>query len=129
MLCARLLHHGRQDEMLGFTGVLAKQYVKLLDKYSVSLYWILEHQPLTLVVAFCSLLLATVLFLVIPKGFFPNQDTGVIQAISEMPQSISFAAMSKHQQALVDVVLQDSAVENVSSFVGIDGVNTTLNSG
>jgi len=87
------------------------------------------HQPATLVVAAVTLVLTVVLYVVVPKGFFPLQDTGVIQGISEAPQSISFAAMAERQQALARVILHDPAVASLSSFIGVDGTNVTLNSG
>ena len=82
-----------------------------------------------MLVALATLALTIFLYIVIPKGFFPEQDTGVIQGISQAPQSISFAAMSEKQQALAKLILQDPAVESLSSFIGADGTNTTLNSG
>ena len=88
-----------------------------------------EHQTATLLVAVGTLVLTVLLYVVVPKGFFPVQDTGVIQGISEAPQSISFAAMAERQQALAAVILKDPAVASLSSFIGVDGTNTTLNSG
>ncbi len=129
MLCARLLHQTEPNKSTRFERVSESLFNKLLDQYKRSLLWILEHQPLTLVIAVCSLLLALILFYFIPKGFFPVQDTGVIQGISQTAQSISFDAMAERQQALAKVVLEDPAVENISSFIGIDGTNVTLNSG
>jgi multidrug efflux pump len=90
---------------------------------------VLKHQPLTLLVAVATLALTVLLYMVVPKGFFPVQDTGVIQGISEAPQSISFAAMSERQQALAEVILKDPAVQSLSSYIGVDGDNATLNSG
>ncbi len=89
----------------------------------------LRFQTITLLVALGTLVLTIVLYIVIPKGFFPVQDTGVIQGISQASQSISYAAMAAHQQALARVILNDPAVESLSSFIGADGTNTTLNSG
>ena len=89
----------------------------------------LRNQPLTLLVAVATLALTFILFIKIPKGFFPVQDTGVIQGVSEAEQTISFKAMSERQQALAKVILQDPAVDSLSSFIGIDGTNTTLNTG
>src|SRR5204863_4440308 len=97
--------------------------------YARTLAWVLEHQPATLVIAAATLVATVLLYVVIPKGFFPVQDTGVVLGISEATQSISFPAMSDRQQALVRVILKDPAVESVSSFIGIDGTNTTMNSG
>ena len=98
-------------------------------RYSVGLRWVLRHQPLTLLVAIGTMALTVVLYLAVPKGFFPVQDTGVIQGISEAPQSISFSAMSERQQRLADVILKDPAVASLSSYIGVDGDNPTLNSG
>ncbi len=90
---------------------------------------ILRHRFATLIVTISTFVATVLLFIVIPKGFFPVQDTGVILGISEAPQTVSFTSMAQRQQKLVDVVLQDPAVDNVSSFIGVDGTNTTLNSG
>ncbi len=89
----------------------------------------LGHQTLTLWVAAATLVATLLLYVVVPKGFFPVQDTGVILGVSEAPQTISFAAMAERQQQLAEVVLRDPAVESLSSFIGVDGTNTTLNSG
>jgi len=129
MLCARLLRGRKESDANRFERVSANALNKLIEYYSNSLRWVLQHQPLTLVVAILTLLLTLFLYYFIPKGFFPIQDTGVIQGISQMSQSISFDTMAKQQQALGRVVLSDPAVENISSFIGIDGTNNTLNSG
>jgi multidrug efflux pump len=102
---------------------------RLTDYYASTLRWVLRHQILTLYVALSTLILTIFLYIIVPKGFFPTQDTGLIQGISQATQSISFPAMAEKQQALADVILQDPAVESLSSFIGIDGTNTTLNSG
>ncbi len=102
---------------------------QLIGGYSRWLTWVLRHQTLTLLVAVATLGLTVVLYLAVPKGFFPVQDTGVIQGISEAPQSISFRAMSERQQALARVILADPAVDSLSSYIGVDGDNVTLNSG
>src|SRR5207244_6380896 len=91
--------------------------------------WVLDRQVATLLVAAAALGLTVVLYLVVPKGFFPVQDTGVIQGISEAQQSVSFAAMAERQEALAKVILRDPAVESLSSFIGVDEMNTTPNSG
>src|SRR6202008_2521275 len=91
--------------------------------------WVLSHKGLTLLVAIGTLGLTLLLYTVVPKGLFPVQDTGVILGISEAPQSVSFPAMAQRQQALPRASLADPAVENISSFIGIDGTNVTLNSG
>jgi multidrug efflux pump len=129
MMCARLLRHTPEAQR----GLFYRLSEWLLDRtiagYGTSLRWVLGHQPATLVVAVGTLILTVLLYGVIPKGFFPVQDTGVIQGISEAPQSISFAAMAARQQALAGVILKDPAVESLSSFIGVDGTNVTLNSG
>src|SRR5262245_31706873 len=101
----------------------------LIEAYSRTLRWLLDHQTLTLLVAGATLAATVLLFMIIPKGFFPVQDTGVILGVSEAEQAISFPAMARLQQALATVILQDPAVESLSSFIGVDGTNTTLNSG
>jgi len=101
----------------------------LIAQYSRTLQWILCHEISTLLVAAATLLLAIYLYVVIPKGFFPTQDVGIIQGISQAPESISFHAMSLKQQELAKVILQDPAVASLSSFIGVDGTNATLNSG
>ena len=101
----------------------------VISFYDKTLQWVLRHQTLTLIVAAATLALTGVLFYWIPKGFFPIQDTGVIQGVSEAAQTVSFQEMSQRQQALAKVILKDPAVESLSSFIGIDGTNTTLNSG
>uniref|UniRef100_UPI00197E5B94 efflux RND transporter permease subunit n=1 Tax=Pseudomonas viridiflava TaxID=33069 RepID=UPI00197E5B94 len=96
--------------------------------YGGGLRWVLKHQPLTLLVAIGTPGLAVLLYIIVPKGFFPVQDTGVIQGISEAPQSVSFKAMSERQQALADIILKDPSVVSLSSYIGVDGDNATLNS-
>src|SRR5262249_55949988 len=100
-----------------------------IDLYGKTLRWVLNHQDATLLVAIGTLVLTTWLYIVIPKGFFPVQDTGVILGISEAEQSISFTAMAERQQSLARVILRDPAVESLSSFIGVDGTNTTINTG
>ncbi len=122
MMCARLLRGGekeQQDDWLSRT----------IDHYANGLRWVLQHQVLTLWFAVGTFVLTALLWMWVPKGFFPEQDTGVIQGISEAPQSISFAAMSERQQRLSAVLLQDEAVQSVSSQIGVDGDNPTLNTG
>ena len=104
-------------------------YERIINSYSNGLKWVLNHQPLTLLVAFLTLLLTVFLYIIAPKGFIPIQDTGVIQGISQARQNISFPAMAEKQQELADIILQDPAVQSLSSFIGADGINTTLNSG
>jgi multidrug efflux pump len=128
-MCARLLKHRPEAEQTWFYRVTGRAIDRLIEGYGRTLRWVLERQQATLVVAVGTLAITVLLYIYIPKGFFPVQDTGVILGISEAPQSISFAAMAERQQALAKVVLQDPAVESLSSFIGIDGTNATLNSG
>src|SRR5262249_48965883 len=97
--------------------------------YGRTLSFVLEHQFATLMVALGTLVLTGYLYYTIPKGFFPVQDTGVILGISEAPQSVSFSSMAERQQELGKIILKDPAVDSLSSFIGIDGTNTTVNSG
>jgi multidrug efflux pump len=129
MLCAKLLRHKPDSEQTWFYKAAGEFIDALTRFYGRMLTRVLDHQWLTLLVAFATLLLTVALYVMIPKGFFPIQDTGVIQGITEAPQTISFSAMAERQQALVDEILKDPAVESLSSFIGVDGSNTTLNSG
>jgi len=124
MMCVRLLKTGRQhadaeDDWLS----------RLIAGYARGLQWVLGHQRLTLATALATLGLTVLLYLALPKGFFPVQDTGLLQGISEAPQSISFQAMSERQQRLSEVILADPAVASLSAYIGVDGDNSTLNSG
>lgn len=130
MMCARLLKREPKEEEQGRFYRASGAWIDwMIAHYGRGLQWVLRHQPLTLLVAVATLGLTVVLYLAVPKGFFPVQDTGVIQGISEAPQSISFAAMSQRQQELSGVILQDPAVQSLSSYIGVDGDNATLNSG
>lgn len=129
MMCARLLKAEKPEEEGRFYRAAGAVIDGMIARYGVWLSWVLKHQPLTLLVAIGTMALTVVLYLVVPKGFFPVQDTGVIQGISEAPQSISFRAMSERQQRLAEVILQDPAVASLSSYIGVDGDNPTLNSG
>ncbi|WP_025855272.1 MdtB/MuxB family multidrug efflux RND transporter permease subunit [Pseudomonas sp. CHM02] len=130
MMCARLLKREPKEEEQGRFYKASGAWIDwLIARYGSMLQWVLRHQPLTLLVAIATLGLTVFLYLVVPKGFFPVQDTGVIQGISEAPQSISFAAMSQRQQDLAKIILADPAVESLSSYIGVDGDNATLNSG
>src|SRR5262249_6082395 len=102
---------------------------RIIAAYGRALEWVLERQGATLIVAVGMLVLTVLLYIVVPKGFFPVQDTGVIQGISEASQNVSFAAMAERQQALGQVILKDPAVESLSSFIGVDGQNVTPNQG
>ena len=129
MMSARLLKHTPPERQGRFYRASENAFNRVIEFYGRTLRWVLDRQTLTLLVAVATLGVTIVLFILIPKGFFPIQDTGVIQAISAADQTISFQAMSERQQALAAVVLKDPAVESLSSFIGIDGTNTTLNSG
>jgi multidrug efflux pump len=129
MMCARLLKHEPQAQQGRFYRASGAIIDAMIARYGSWLQWVLKRQPLTLLVAIATLALTVILYLAVPKGFFPVQDTGVIQGISEAPQSISFGSMSERQQRLAEVILQDPAVLSLSSYIGVDGDNPTLNSG
>ena len=129
MMCAKLLKPSTEEKRGRFYRASQEYFDRVIGFYGKTLTWVLERQRATLWVALGTLALTLVLFYFVPKGFFPVQDTGVIQGISEAPQSISFTAMAGRQQALARVILKDPAVESLSSFIGIDGTNVTLNSG
>jgi multidrug efflux pump len=129
MMCAKILRHHHASEM-SLVGRKSQQWFEaLIAQYGRLLSWVLDHQPLTLLVAVGTLGFTVFLYIVIPKGFFPVQDTGLIQGISEAEPSVSFEAMSQRQQALAAAVLRDRDVVSLSSFIGVDGANTTLNTG
>ena len=129
MMCARLLHHTPPEKQGRFFRASGAFFDRVIARYGVWLNWVLDRQTATLLVAMGTLALTVLLYVLVPKGFFPVQDTGVIQAITEAPQSISFVAMAERQQAVADTVLADPAVASLSSFIGVDGANVTLNSG
>ena len=129
MMCARLLRHRPESEQGRFYRAAGRFIDAMIVRYGAMLNWVLDRQTATLWVFVGTLALSVILYVVVPKGFFPLQDTGVIQGISEAPQSVSFAAMAERQRALAQAILQDPAVESVSSFIGVDGINTTLNNG
>ncbi|BBH53039.1 hypothetical protein JCM31447_14820 [Fluviispira sanaruensis] len=129
MLCKQLLRHVPSTEKNKFEIYIQDFLDKIIMHYSISLKWVLNHQRLTLIIALFTILITALLLNFIPKGFFPIQDTGVIQGVTEASQSISFEEMSRKQQEVATIILDDPAVENISSFIGVDGVNTTLNSG
>ncbi|ADJ63036.1 MdtB/MuxB family multidrug efflux RND transporter permease subunit [Herbaspirillum seropedicae] len=129
MMCARLLRHQPEEQQGWFYHKSQQFFDRIIARYGVMLQWVLARQKLTLLVAAATLGLTVLLYVFVPKGFFPLQDTGVIQGISEATQSISFSAMGEKQQQLAKVVLQDPAVESLTSFIGVDGTNATLNSG
>ncbi|MGF6229603.1 multidrug efflux pump [Inquilinus ginsengisoli] len=129
MLCARLLRHRPAAERSRFDRGAERTFDWIVGRYGRALGWVLDHQALTLLVASATLGLTVALYVVIPKGFFPEQDTGMIQGISEAAQTISYAEMAKHQSALAEAILKDPDVAGLNSFIGVDGTNTTLNSG
>jgi multidrug efflux pump len=123
MMCAKLLREEHSDHKR------EDWFDKLIAAYGRSLEWVILRQGLTMLVFFATVALTVALYIVIPKGFFPIQDTGIIQGISEAPQDVSFSAMAEYQQKLGKFILEDPAVDNLSSFIGVDGINTTPNSG
>ncbi len=129
MMCARLLRHVPEREQGRLYRKTGEWFDRVIARYARMLTWVLERQGATLIVALVTLALTIALYIVIPKGFFPVQDTGAIQGISEASPTISFAAMAERQQALAKVILRDPAVESLSSFIGVDGNNPTLNGG
>jgi multidrug efflux pump len=129
MMSARLLRYQPPEEQGRFYAASERIFRRTIERYGTSLQWVLRHQPATLAVAIATLVLTILLYIFAPKGFFPVQDTGVIQAIAEAPPTVSFPAMVRLQQSAARVILQDPAVESLSSFVGIDGTNISLNSG
>ena len=130
MMCAKLLKSDERTVTHGaFMRWVGDGFDRLLGRYEMALNWVLDRQKLTLQVAVGTLILTVLLYLVIPKGFFPIEDTGVIQGVTEADQMVSFEAMSQRQQAVAEALLQDPAVHSLSSFIGIDGANPTLNMG
>jgi multidrug efflux pump len=128
MMCAKLLKHvpggkvSHHEDNTSWFG-------KLIESYGRRLTWVLDHQRLTLIVAVATLVITGLLYWLIPKGFFPDQDTGLIQGVSEAAQAVSYEAMAERQQQLAAKILTDPDVESLSSFIGVDGNNVTLNSG
>jgi multidrug efflux pump len=129
MLCAKLLRHKKNAEEGRFYRASEKVFENTIAFYGRTLKWVLARRNLTLLVAAATLVVTVFLYIVIPKGFFPVQDTGEIQGVSEADQGVSFAQMSRLQQRIAAVILKDPAVESLSSFIGVDGTNTTLNAG
>jgi len=129
MMCAKLLRHQRPEDQGWFYKRSEKVFEDVIGFYGRTLTWVLKFRGLTLLVAVATLVLTILLYIFVPKGLFPVQDTGIIQGVTEAGQTISFQDMSDRQQALSQVILQDPAVDNLSSFIGVDGINTTLNSG
>jgi multidrug efflux pump len=129
MMCSRILRHDPKQKQSRLYQWSENFFNRLIAFYGRTLRVVLRYQTITLLVALATLVLTVVLYIFIPKGFFPVQDTGVIQGISQASQSISFEAMSEKQREIAQIILQDPAVESLSSFIGADGINTTLNSG
>ena len=129
MMAARLLRHKPASKQGRFYVASDRAFDSIIRFYGRTLRWVLQHQSGTLLMAVGTLVLTVLLYVVIPKGFFPIQDTGVIAGISEAEQNVSFTAMAERQRALSRVILRDPAVESLSSFIGIDGTNTTMNTG
>ena len=129
MMCSRILRHNPKEKEGRFYKASERVFERMIAFYGRTLRVVLQFQGITLLVALGTLVLTVILYIIIPKGFFPIQDTGVIQGISQAPASISFQAMASAQQELAKIILQDPAVESLSSFIGADGTNTTLNSG
>ena len=129
MMCAKLLRHQPESQQTWFYRKSEKIFQDVIAFYGRTLKVVLQYRTITLLVTVATLAGTILLYIYVPKGFFPVQDTGVILGVSEAPQSVSFRAMAERQQKLADVILQDPAVESLSSFIGIDGTNTTVNSG
>jgi multidrug efflux pump len=129
MMCARILKRKAERRPSRFEQISERVFDNTLATYDRGLRWVLGHQTLTLVVATVTVVLTALLYIVIPKGLFPVQDVGVIQAISVADNSVSYQAMAGRQAALADAILKDPDVTSLTSYVGIDGTNTTLNNG
>jgi multidrug efflux pump len=129
MMCSKLLRHAPEAEQSRFYRFTEKGWKAIISFYDRTLQVVLRHQTATLLVAATTLVLTILLYIYVPKGFFPIQDTGVIQGVSEATETVSFPEMARLQEALGKIILEDPAVESLSSFIGIDGTNTTLNSG
>jgi multidrug efflux pump len=129
MMAAKLLKHKPESAQNKFYRISEHFFETVIARYATGVRFVLRHQTITLLVTLATFLLTVYLYIIVPKGFFPVQDTGVLLGITEAPQSISFPAMASRQQELARIILQDPDVESISSFIGIDGTNTTLNSG
>jgi len=121
MMSARILKHVPKEEEGRLARWLEDSFQRLIDAYGRTLTWVLQRQTATLLVFAATLVATALLFYVVPKGFFPVQDTGVIIGVTEAPQTVSFQGMAERQQALVAELLKDPAVESISSFIGVDG--------
>jgi multidrug efflux pump len=129
MMCARILRRTPEAKQSRFYRISEKIFNRVIYRYGRALQIVLRYQNATLLIALATLAATILLFIIIPKGFFPVQDTGVILGISEAPQTASFSSMAEKQQQLAKVILEDEAVENLASFIGVDGINTTPNNG
>ncbi len=129
MMCARILRPKAERRQSRFERLNEQLFNRLLAAYERGLHWVLQHQPLTLIVACTTLALTVLLYVAIPKGLFPVQDVGVIQGISVADNSVSYQTMAARQMAIADVILRDADVTSLTSYVGVDGTNTTLNNG
>ncbi|MGZ5933554.1 MAG: efflux RND transporter permease subunit, partial [Rhizomicrobium sp.] len=129
MLCAKLLRRHDPAKQGAVARKSEEYFNRVIAEYDRLLKWVLDHQPLTLLVAVVTLVVTILLYIVIPKGFFPTQDTSLVQGITQAGPTVSFAEMARRQQALADELLRDPNVESLSSFIGVDGTNNTLNSG
>jgi multidrug efflux pump len=129
MMCALILRHHPEESRSRISRIAERGFERVIDGYDVTLQWVLNHQVLTLIVAIGMLFLTCVQYIQIPKGFFPIQDTGAIQGITSAAQDVSFAEMARRQQVLAEVILKDKDVTSLSSFIGVDGVNSALSSG
>ncbi|HEV2495854.1 MAG TPA: efflux RND transporter permease subunit [Terriglobia bacterium] len=129
VMCSKLLKHRPDEDQSRIYRATEHAWSAVINFYNRTLLWVLRHQTETLLVAIGTVLLTAALFYIVPKGFFPIQDTGVIQGVSQVAQNVSFQEMATEQQSLAQVILKDPAVESLSSFIGVDGTNTTMNSG
>ena len=129
MMCARLLKAEHDESHGRLYHATGRFFDRTIEHYGTALQWALRHETLTLLVAVATMAITVWLYIIVPKGFFPVQDTGAIQVITEAPQSVSFSAMAERQRAAARVILEEADVEGLSSFIGVDGSNATLNSG
>ena len=129
MMASRILKHNPKEKQGRFYQISERAFEGMISLYGRTLKFVLRYQTITLLIALGTLLLTVFLYIIIPKGFFPVQDTGIIQGITQAPPTIGAKAMAEKQQEIADVILADPAVESLSSFIGADGTNTTINSG
>ena len=129
MLCAKLLRHRDESKQSNFSRKTQEYFDRVIHQYDRLLGWVLDNQPLTLLVAVITLAVTVLLYVVIPKGFFPLQDTALVQGITQAGPTVSFEAMAQRQNAIAKAILSDTDVVSLSSFIGVDGTNNTLNSG